>query len=252
MNHSSTISLEQVGTTAVLTLTRPYSVNIAGKHELLQTLRQLAQQENLRALIVASGHPAAFLVDVAELVNMTATEAQAFSEAGQQVVAALAELPFPTIAAVDGQALGGGCELVLSCDLAYASDRSHLGQIEVMGGVIPGFGGTWRLAHRVGLQRACEMIFSAMVVDADRAKQLGLVLDVVPAEQLLSHCHNVADQIAKTSKSAVAQAKKVLLAGSSLPLSEALKMEQAAFVSLFGEEQHNRMSAYLKQRDTQK
>ncbi len=79
MNHSSTISLEQVGTSAVLTLTRPYSLNIAGKHELLQTLCQLAQQESLRALIVASGHPAAFLVDVAELVNMTEREAQAFS-----------------------------------------------------------------------------------------------------------------------------------------------------------------------------
>jgi enoyl-CoA hydratase len=251
MSIASTVALEQLDNTAVLTLTRPYSLNIAGKYELLQALRQLTE-EDLRALIVASGHPTAFLVDVAELVNMTSTEARTFSEAGQQIAAALAELPFPTIAAVDGQALGGGCELVLSCDLAYASDRSHLGQIEVMGGVIPGFGGTWRLAHRVGLQRACEMIFSAMVVDANRAKRLGLVLDVVPAEQLLSHCHNVADQIAKTSKSAVAQAKKVLLAGASLPLSEALKMEQAAFVSLFGEEQHSRMSTYLKQRDAQK
>lgn len=252
MSNLSTVSLKQVGTTAVLTLIRPYSLNIAGKHELLQTLHQLAKQNDIRTLIVTSGHPAAFLVDVAELVDMTATEAQAFSEAGQQVATALAELPFPTIAAIDGQALGGGCELVLSCDLAYMSDRSHLGQIEVMGGVIPGFGGTWRLAHHVGLQRACEMIFSAMVVDADRAKQFGLVLDVVPAEQLLSHCHSVADQIAKTSQSAVAQAKKVLLAGASLPLSEALKIEQAAFRSLFGEEQHNRMSDYLKQRDAHK
>lgn len=163
-----------------MTLTRPYSLNIAGKHELLHTLRQLAEQENLRALIV-------------------------------------------------------------------------LGQIEVLGGIIPGFGGTWRLAHRVGLQRACEMIFSAAVVDADRAKQLGLVLDVVPAEKLLSHCREVADKIAKNGKLAVAQAKKVMLAGASLPLSAALAVEQAAFMSLFGtEDQRGRMSAYVRQRDAQK
>ena len=247
------ISLEQSDNIAVLMLTRPYSLNIAGKHELLHTLRQLAEPENLRALIIASDHPEAFLVDVAELATMNSTEARAFSEAGQLVAAVLSEFPFPVIAAVDGQALGGGCELVMSCDLAYASDRSYFGQIEVLGGIIPGFGGTWRLAHRVGLQRACEMIFSAAVVDANRAKQLGLVLDVVPAEKLLSHCREVADKIAKNGKLAVAQAKKVLLAGASLPLSDALAVEQAAFTSLFGtEEQRGRMSAYVKQRDAQK
>lgn len=252
MSNISTISLERSDTTAVLTLTRPYSLNIAGKHELLETLRQLAEQD-VRVLILTSGHPEAFTVDVAELATMSSAEARAFSEAGQQVAAVLSELPFPVIAAVDGQALGGGCELVMSCDLAYASDRSHLGQIEVLGGIIPGFGGTWRLAHRVGLQRACEMIFSAAVVDADHAKQLGLVLDVVPAEKLLSHCREVADKIAKNGKLAVAQAKKVLLAGASLPLSAALAVEQAAFTSLFGtEDQRGRMSAYVKQRDAQK
>jgi enoyl-CoA hydratase len=253
MNDVSTVSLKLSDHIAVLTLTRPYSLNIAGKHELLDTLRQLSRQEDLRALVITSGHPEAFLVDVAELAPMNSTEAKAFSEAGHQIASALADLPFPTIAAIDGQALGGGCELVMSCDLAYASDRSHLGQIEVLGGIIPGFGGTWRLAHRVGLQRACELIFSAAVIDAARAKELGLVLDVFPAEKLLSHCHEVVDKIAKNSKLAIAQAKKVLLAGASLPLSEALTVEQVAFTSLFGtDEQRGRMSTYVKQRDTQK
>ncbi len=253
MGNDSTVLLEQSDSIAVLTLTRPYSLNIAGKHELLNTLHQLAKQENLRALIVASGHLEAFLVDVAELANMSPTEARAFSEAGQQVATTLSELPFPTLAAVDGQALGGGCELVMSCDLAYASARSHLGQIEVLGGIIPGFGGTWRLSHRVGLQRACEMIFSAAVIDAARAKELGLVLDVIPEEKLLSHCREVADKIAKNGKLAVAQAKKVLLAGAGLPLSAALVIEQAAFASLFGtNDQRGRMSAYVKQHDAQK
>lgn len=248
MSNISTVSLEQSNNIAILTLTRPNSLNIAGKHELLHTLRELALNENLRALIVASGHPEAFLVDVAELAPMSSKEARAFSEAGHQVAAALADLPFPTIAAVDGQALGGGCELVLSCDLAYASDRSHLGQIEVMGGIIPGFGGTWRLAHRVGLQRACEMIFSAAVVDADRAKNLGLVLDVIPTEKLLSHCLDIAEKMTQNSQQAIAQAKKVLLEGASLPLSAALALEQTAFASLFGtDDQRSRMSAYLKQ-----
>ena len=253
MGNDSTVLLEQSDSIAVLTLTRPYSLNIAGKHELLNTLHQLAEQEDLRALILASGHPESFLVDVAELAPMNSTEAKAFSEAGHQIAAALSELPFPTIAAIDGQALGGGCELVMSCDLAYASDRSHLGQIEVLGGIIPGFGGTWRLAHRVGLQRACELIFSAAVIDADRAKELGLVLDVIPEAQLLSHCREVAATIAKNGKLAVAQAKKVLLAGVGLPLSAALALEQAAFASLFGtDDQRGRMNAYVKQHDAQK
>lgn len=249
----TTVSVEKTEGVVTITLTRPYSLNAAGKQELLTSIRQLANDHEVRALIITAGHPEAFLVDVVELAEMSPSEAAEFSEVGQQISIALTELPIPTISAVDGMALGGGCELAMSCELTYASNRSRLGQIEVMGGVIPGFGGTWKLAHRVGLQRACEMIFSAAVVEAERAKELGLVLEVLPPEDLLPHCRQVATSIAQSGKLAIARAKKALLEGFSLPLSAAMAIEQGAFASLFGtEDQRQRMKAFVQQSGTQK
>jgi len=135
---------------ATITLIRPHCLDIAGKHELTDPIEQLTENESLRALIIAGADPQAWLVDVAELVEMTSSDAHSFSEAGHRLAEALEGLPFPTIAAVNAPALGGGCELVLACDLAYAGEHGQFGQIECLGGVIPGFGGTWRLAQRVG------------------------------------------------------------------------------------------------------
>lgn len=245
---ANTIKTEMTNNVATITLTEPQSLSVAGKHELLEAIKSFADNNEIRALIVAQGHPEAFLVNIADLAEMTPTEAAEYSRAGQQIALALAELPFPTIAAVDGTALGGGCELAMSCDLTYASDRSHLGQIEAKGGVMPAFGGTWNLAHRVGFQKACEMIFTGAVVDAATAKSLGIVLEVLPSAEILPHCQKIATEIAGNARLSIAKAKKVLREGYALPLAAALAMENGAFASLFGTpDQRNRMKAVLAQ-----
>lgn len=232
---------------AVLTLKRPHSLDVAGKHAIAGALEGVAGDPDIRALIVAAAHPQAFLVNVAELADFDSRQARDFSRSGHRVADALSALPFPTIAAVSGPALGGGCELVLACDLAYAADIAQLGQIEVNGGVIPGFGGTWRLPRRVGIQRAYEMIFTGAVIPAVRAKEIGLVLDVVSADRLMEHCRGIAVQIAKTSRTAVAAAKKVMVDSIGLPPDRMNAIEQPAFAGLFGPEQHARMHAFLAQ-----
>jgi enoyl-CoA hydratase len=179
--HNSTLIHSGDETVAVLTLGRAHCLDIAGKHEITETFAQLARHPSLRAVILAASHPAAWLVDVAELAEMTSTEARVFSRAGHRLADTIAALPVPVIAAVDGPALGGGCELVLACDVALAGEAARFGQIEALGGVMPAFGGTWRLARRVGQQRAMLMMLTAEVVDAAAAKAAGLVLDSLPS-----------------------------------------------------------------------
>jgi enoyl-CoA hydratase len=243
---NTTFRIEREGSTVALTLTRASCLDIAGKREIAQAVSDLARDESARALILAAEHPEAMLVDVSELVNMTPAQARAFSQAGHKLADALAALPIPVIAAVDVPALGGGCELVLSCDLAIAGTKATFGQIEANGGVIPGFGGSWRLARRVGFQRACEMIFTAAIIDAPTAVAYGLVLEAVSSDGLMDRCRQLADRIAKTSRSSVAEAKGVLTNGWGLPPSAASAIEQSAFTSLFGgDEQRARMRAFL-------
>src|SRR5450755_2099748 len=158
---------------------------MAGKHDLTAAFGTLSQDADARAVIIASGHPQALLVDVGELAHMTAADALSYSRAGQHLMGAIEAVPAPIIAAVSGPALGGGCELVLGCDLAFCTGDATFGQIEANGGVVPAFGGTWRLVRRVGYQRACQMIFTAAVLDAPAAKEYGLVLDVLAASELL-------------------------------------------------------------------
>jgi enoyl-CoA hydratase len=187
-----TFRIDRDNTTLTLTLIRAHCLDIAGKQQLANALGEIGGDENARALILTSSHPAGMLVNVAELVNMSPADARAFSQSGHRLADALAALPMPVIAAVDGPALGGGCELVLSCDLAIAGSKAVLGQIEANGGVIPGFGGTWRLARRVGFQRACEMIFTGSILDATTAAAYGLVLESVSSADLMRRCRDLA------------------------------------------------------------
>jgi enoyl-CoA hydratase len=232
--------------TAVLTLSRPHCLDIAGKHALLDAVSSFAERTNLRAVIIEASHPQAWLVNVAVLVDMSPGDARSFSRAGHQLADAIAGLPVPVIAAVDAAALGGGCEVVLACDIALAGTAAHFGQIEGMGGVLPAFGGTWRLARRVGHQRATQMLFTAEVVDAQTAKAIGLVIDVVASPDLINRAQALAAEITKTSRQSIAAIKRVVGAGTNLSPSAISALEEEAFASLFGtEEQRGRMRAFL-------
>jgi enoyl-CoA hydratase len=209
-------------------------------------VNSLVETVTLRVLIIAASHPQAWLVNVAELAEMSPAEARNFSQVGHKLADALASVPVPVIAAVDGGALGGGCELVLACDIAIAGTMARFGQIEAMGGVLPAFGGTWRLARRVGYQRAMQMLFTAEVVDAQTAKAIGLVLDVVPSGELLDRARELAAQVGKVSRQSVAAIKRVVAAGTNLAPSAISALEEEAFASLFGAgDQRDRMRAFL-------
>lgn len=248
-----TVAVERAADGAVVTvnLERASCLDIAGKLALTQLFRSLADDVRVRAVILASNHPQALLVDVAELVNMTPAAALAYSRAGQDLMQSMETLAAVTIAAVSGPALGGGCELVLGCDLAYCSQNATFGQIEAGGGVVPAFGGTWRLVRRVGFQRACHMIFTSAVIDANAAKEYGLVLETIPGGELLDCCRDLATTISMASRGSVAEAKRILTGSSGRDPETANAMEQAAFASLFGTtDQRRRMTAFLAGSDT--
>ncbi|WNZ65736.1 enoyl-CoA hydratase-related protein [Myxococcus sp. MxC21-1] len=246
------IRLEQEGAIATLFIDRPKALNALNTktlQELESALKSLPA--DVRVLIVTGGGEKAFVAgaDIAEMAALTDAQAQEFGALGHRVMAALEALPIPTIAAVNGFALGGGSELALACDVIYASEKAKLGLPEVGLGVIPGFGGTQRLTRVVGRARAKELIFTGDRIDAAKAKEIGMVLEVLPADGLLAHCRAVAEKILKNSPLAISKAKQVIEAGADQDLRAANDIERKAFGDLFGsEDQREGMKAFLEKR----
>jgi enoyl-CoA hydratase len=236
---------------ATVTVTEPHSLGLAFLQCLLKTLTEKLDSST-RVLILTASHPEALLADVAALKRMGPTEATAFSALGQNVCAAIEALPFPVIAAIDGLALGGGCELTLASDLVYACNRAQFGQIEVLGGVLPGFGGTWRLSRRVGDFKARELLYTGAVLDAYAAKSAGMVTDVFDGSELMERVSVVAASIAKMAPLAVRAVKALALANRDLSLQDSNALERQTFASLFGTaDQKEGMSAFLEKRPAQ-
>ena len=181
--------------------------------------------------------------------TMSAEQALAFARLGQATFAALEALPFPVIAAVNGFALGGGCELALACDFIYASDKAKLGQPEVKLGILPGFGGTQRLARRIGLGMARELIYSGRMVGPEESLRIGLSNAVHPRRELMEKVAETARGIVAMGPGAVAAAKRVMNEGADLPLAAAIEREAVAFGQCFGAEQKEGMSAFLEKRE---
>lgn len=252
-NHEN-VKLQVEDQVALLTIDRPKALNALNARtfaEMEDVLEGLAMDRSVRALIVTGGGEKAFVAgaDIAEMAQFTPDQARRFSELGHRVFLMLESLPIPTIAAVNGFALGGGCELALACDLLYASEKAKLGVPEVGLGVIPGFGGTQRLARLLGKARAKELLFTGEMVDAAQAKAIGLVLEVLAPDRLLPHCREVAQKIASKGPVAVAQAKRVVEWGADADLRTANQLEQQAFGLCFGtDDQKEAMKAFVEKR----
>jgi enoyl-CoA hydratase len=238
---------------AILTIDRPKALNALTSQTLQEmelALRSLGNHSQLRALIVTGAGEKAFVAgaDIAEMVDFSPAQAREFAGLGHRVFHSMESLSVPTIA-VNGFALGGGCELALCCDLIYAAEKARFGLPEVGLGVMPGFGGTQRLTRAVGRMRAKEMIFSGEMIDAQKAREIGLALEVVPGDKLLEHCRAVASKLAKKSPLGLANAKRVIEYGADGDLRSANELERQAFAMLFGsEDQREGMKAFLEKR----
>jgi enoyl-CoA hydratase len=250
----STILLERDGHVALVTLNRPDKLNALNEQllqELAAALAELSRDAAVRCAILTGAGEKAFAAgaDIAAMSEMTTTRARQFAEMGHAIGHAIETAHFPVIAAVNGFALGGGCELALACDFIYASDKARLGQPEVNLGVIPGFGGTQRLARRVGDARARELCMTGDMVGAEEALRIGLVNAVVPHGELLPKVREVAAKIASKGPLAIAAAKRVILRGADVPLPTANELEATAFAALFGtSDQREGMKAFLEKR----
>ncbi len=212
---------------------------------------ELGADGSVRCAILTGAGDKAFAAgaDIGAMKAMTSAEARAFAHLGHTLGARLEASAFPIIAAVNGFALGGGCELALACDFIYASDKAKLGQPEVNLGVIPGFGGTQRLARRVGVGRARELCYTGDVIGAEEALRIGLVNVVTPHADLLAKAKETAEKIASKGPLAIAQAKRVIERGADVPLSVANELEAQAFAALFGSaDQREGMGAFLEKR----
>ena len=245
---------ERRGAVALLTLNREGALNALSR-ELLEALGArvdaVAADASVRALVITgAGRAFAAGADIAQMRGMSALEGEAFSRLGHATFAKLEALAIPTIAAVNGFALGGGCELALACDWIYASRKARFGQPEVNLGLLPGFGGTSRLVRRVGPAWAKELILTGEPVDAETAQRIGLVNRVFDeTELLLAAALAAGESIAKKGPVAVAAAKRVMQEAQDADVRVAHALEQIAFGAIFAtEDRAEGMDAFLTKR----
>jgi len=246
-----TLKIAIDGPIAQVTVSREAALNALSTQviaELTAAAGELEVSTDVRVVVLSGAGDKAFVAgaDIAEMLELTPTQAQAFSEMGGALGHAIETSEKPWIAAVNGFALGGGCELALACDFIHASENAKLGQPEVKLGVIPGFGGTQRLARRVGVAKAKELCMTGDQINAAEALRIGLVDAVWPAAELLARVHELAKRIAANGPLAVAEVKRLVHQGQSIPLDAALALEARSFGMMFATaDQREGMSAFL-------
>ena len=248
------ILLEKKGLYAVATINRPKALN-ALNSEVLSDLDELVQtvsaDADIRALVITGSGEKAFVAgaDIGEMSTLTPEEGEAFGKHGNDVFRKLETLPIPTIAAVNGFALGGGCELSMSCDIRICADTAVFGQPEAGLGITPGFGGTQRLARLVGPGMAKQLIYTAKNIKADEAYRIGLVNAVYPLDELRPAAEKMAETIAKNAPIAVRACKKAINEGLEVEMDDAVVIEEKLFGSCFKTaDQIEGMSAFLEKR----
>jgi enoyl-CoA hydratase len=239
---------------ATVTINRPEklnALNALAKEELRDCFLSIGRNAEIAAVIITGAGEKSFVAgtDIAELAGLDAASGKRFAERGQELFNLIENLDRPVIAAVNGYALGGGCELALACHLRLASEKARFGQPEVQLGVIPGYGGTQRLARLIGRGRALEMILTGAQLDAEEAYRIGLVNRVVPAGELLARARAMAEQIASMPPRALAFALRAVGASGETTLSEGLRREADLFGSCCATEDFREgTTAFLQKR----
>ncbi len=248
------IVYEQKDKIAVLTISREKALNALNSQVLdeLNAAIDAIDLNTVRALVITGAGEKSFVAgaDIGEMSTLTKAEGEAFGKKGNDVFRKIETLPIPVIAAVGGFALGGGCELAMSCDIRIAAETAVFGQPEVGLGITPGFGGTQRLARLVGPGMAKQMIYTARNIKADEALRIGLVNALYPQEELLAAAEKLASTIAANAPIAVRACKKAINDGLEANMDDALVIEEKLFGSCFeSEDQKAGMGNFLKKKD---
>ncbi len=244
------VSYEVNGHVAVLTINRPEALNALNTNvlqDLAEAICQAEADENVY-VIVLTGAGKAFVAgaDISQMKDFSAVEAKAFAENANELFCKIEDLAKPSIAAVNGYALGGGCELAMACDIRIAGERAKFGQPEVGLGITPGFGGTQRLSRIVGASKAKELILTAETISADEAHAIGLVSKVVADKELITTTMEMANKIAANAQIAVRQSKDAINKGMQCDIRTGLSYEAQAFAVCFAtEDQKDAMTAFL-------
>lgn len=247
------IRYEQEGFIGIITINRPKALNALniGVLEELNACLDTINLDTTRALILTGAGEKSFVAgaDIAEMSKLNKKEAESFGKKGNAIFRKLETFPIPVIAAINGFALGGGCEIAMSCDIRLCSENALFGQPEVGLGITPGFGGTQRLARLINPCKAKEIIYACVNIKANEAKEIGLVNSIYPQSELLEAAKKLATKISKNAPIAVRACKKAINEGLEKEMEEAIKIEAKLFSSCFEtEDQHEGMSAFLEKR----
>jgi enoyl-CoA hydratase len=248
--------LKREGNIGILSINRPDELNALNEkllEELDRAIDNISMDEEIYVLII-TGEGRAFVAgaDISEMKDKNSMEARDFAEKGLSVFRKIELMEKPVIAAINGFALGGGCELAMCCDVRIASDKAKFGQPEVGLGITPGFGGTQRLSRLVGIGIAKELIFTAKIIRSDEAMRIGLVNEVAPASELMDVALKLANDIASKGQLALRYAKSAINRGIETDIETGMEIEKDLFALCFAtEDQKEAMTAFLEKRNAE-
>jgi enoyl-CoA hydratase len=248
------VVVERENAIGIISMNRPNALNALNSEtlsDLKTAVKAMGDDPEVSVIIITGTGEKAFVAgaDIKEMQDMTPLEARTFMHFGQRVFSDIDNSPKPVIAAVNGYALGGGCELALSCDIILASESAKFGLPEVTLGIHPGFGGTQRLPRLVGAAKAKEMIFTGEMIDAAEAKAIGLVNKVVPRDKLMDEAKDLANKILKNGQIAIRLVKSAINAGLNVPLDKGLAYEaETQGLAFATEDKSEGLTAFLEKR----
>jgi 3-hydroxypropionyl-coenzyme A dehydratase len=228
--------------------TKLNAMNIDVAKEIISTFQQLDKDDSVKVIILTGEGDKAFSAgaDIEYMSKISADESEVYAKLGQEVTATVENVTKPTIAAINGFALGGGCEVAMSCDIRIASENARMGQPEVTIGIPPGWGGTQRLMRIVGIAKAKELVYTGKMIKASEAKEIGLVNNVVPLESLMDEVMNMAKTIASNASLAVHMSKTAINKGRNADLDTGLGIELLAWRNCFSDpDREKRMTDFV-------